>query len=83
MNSNYLLSPINGEISGLGEIHIFTGTRDILWPDCCKFFEMSKNLHKDIYFHEYKNMPHIWIFFPFRETKGAMTEIFNILMEIR
>jgi len=80
--SNYLLSPINGEIKGLGEIHIFIGTRDILWPDCHKFFEMSKKIHKNIYFHEYKNMPHIWIFLPFKQTKDAMTKIINILLEI-
>lgn len=81
--SIYRLSPINGEIAGLGEIHIFIGTRDILWPDCLKFFETSRKIHKDIYLHEYKNMPHTWIFFPFSQTKDAITRIFTILMEIR
>lgn len=79
--ANYLLSPINGEIEGLGEIHLFVGTRDILWPDCVRFFVRSKNIHNDVYLYEYKNMPHIWLFFPFEETKDALAKIINILHE--
>ena len=79
--SNYLLSPINGEIEGLGEIHIFAGTRDMLWPDCVRFFEKYKMDHGNIYLYEYVNMPHIWLFFPFKETKDAMAKIISILHE--
>jgi len=79
--SDYLLSPINGEIEGLGEVHLLIGTRDILWPDCLKFFENAKKINRDVYLYEYKNMPHIWMFFPFRQTKDAIARIMNILTE--
>ncbi len=77
--SGYLLSPINGEFNGLGEIHIFSGTRDILWPDCRRFFVIVKKAHHNIFLYEYENMPHVWIFFPFRQTKEAISKIIEIL----
>ena len=77
--SGYLLSPINGVIKGLEEIHIFTGTRDILWPDCRRFFSMAKKVHQNIFIYEYENMPHVWLFFPFRQTKEAILRIIEIL----
>ena len=79
--SNYLLSPINGEMEGLGAVHIFTGTRDILWPDCEKFFDQCKKLDQSVYLHAYGNMPHIFMFFPFRQTKDAINQIIRILHE--
>ena len=80
--SIYLFSPINGEIKGLGEIHVFIGTSDILMPDAHKFLEMAKSIDKDVHLYEYKNMPHIWMFFPFRESRDAISKIVDILMEI-
>ncbi len=77
--TDYLLSPIYGDAAGLGAIHIFTGTRDILWPDCRKFYEISKKQNPHVYFHEYAQMPHIWLFFPFKEAKDAFHEIVSIL----
>lgn len=77
--SGYLLSPINGEVKDLGEIHVFIGTRDILWPDCRRFFAMAKKAHQNIFMYEYENMPHVWIFFPFRQTKETISRIIGIL----
>lgn len=77
--SDYLLSPINGEVKGLGEIHIFIGTRDMLWPDCRRFFAMAKKANQNIFMYEYENMPHVWLFFPFRQTKDAISRIIEIL----
>lgn len=79
--SIYLLSPINGETEGLGEIHIFIGTRDILWPDCQRFFEMTKKDHQHIYLYQYEKMPHVWVFFPFKQTNEAISRIIEILMK--
>ncbi len=77
--SGYLLSPINGDVEGLGEMHILIGTRDVLWPDCGKFFAMAKKANQKAWLYEYKNMPHVWLFFPFRQTKEAISEIIEIL----
>jgi acetyl esterase/lipase len=77
--SVYLLSPLNGEVKGLGEIHLFIGTRDILWPDCVRFLKKTKKARQNIFMYEYENMPHVWIFFPFRQTKEAITRIIEIL----
>jgi epsilon-lactone hydrolase len=77
--SGYLLSPINGDVKGLGEMHVFIGTRDILWPDCHRFFEMKEKARKKNFMYEYENMPHVWIFFPFRQAKEAISRIIEIL----
>lgn len=77
--SDYLLSPINGDMEGLGEVHIFSGTRDILWPDCQKLFEISKPLHKRVFLYAYEHLPHIFMFFPFRQSKDAINQIIRVL----
>src|SRR5690625_4540214 len=38
--NNYLLSPINGKINGLGEITLFVGTHEVFLPDARKFRDM-------------------------------------------
>lgn len=80
--SGYLLSPINGEVEGLGEIHILIGTRDILWPDCRMFIAKAKKANQKTCLYEYENMPHVWLFFPFRQTKEAISRIIEILEKL-
>jgi len=39
--SDYLLSPINGEIKGLGKISLFVGKHELFFPDARKFKDMA------------------------------------------
>ena len=77
--SNYLLSPINGETSGLGKISIFIGTHDILEPDCRKFRDQVNRSGGSIIFHEYRDMQHVWMLFPIPEARDAFREIVDQL----
>jgi acetyl esterase/lipase len=73
--SNYLLSPINGDVKGLGKISVFIGTRDILEADTRKFKRITEEAGVDINYFEYQDMPHVWMFFNLPESKKAMGQI--------
>lgn len=57
----YFVSPINGSLSKLKNISIFTGTYDILNPDCHLLKEKAEEVGVTIDIKEYETAPHIWI----------------------
>ena len=57
----YFVNPINGEVSKLKNIIIYTGTYDILNPDCHLLQEKAKKVDVDIQINEYETASHIWI----------------------
>ena len=59
--NSYLANPIDGDLSRLGDITIFTGTSDILNPDVHVLEKRAKEQGKDIEVREYNGAGHIWI----------------------
>lgn len=72
---SYLLSPMYGDLNGLGEITVFMGTYDILVADARKFVEIAKTQGKDIHYFEYPKMIHVFPIFTFPEAKRATQQI--------
>ena len=58
---SYLVNPINGPLSKLKNVIIYTGTYDILNPDTHLLQEKAKKEGMDIQIKEYEQAPHIWI----------------------
>ena len=58
---NYFVNPINGNLSKLKNITIYTGTYDILNPDCYVLKQKAKEQGTDIEIKEYATASHIWI----------------------
>ena len=58
---NYLVNPINGPLSKLKNVIIYTGTYDILNLDTHLLQEKAKKEGIDIQIKEYEQAPHIWI----------------------
>lgn len=58
---NFLVSPIQGDISKLKNIVIFTGSNDILMPDMYKLQEKGKKENVEIKINEYQGAGHIWL----------------------
>ena len=58
--NSYLVNPIDGDLSKLQNIVIFTGTNDILNPDVSVLAEKAKQVGVNIQVKEYKDAPHIW-----------------------
>ena len=59
--NNFLVSPIEGDISKIKNLTIFTGTNDILNPDVHKLEEKAKEQGVNIEIKEYEGAGHIWI----------------------
>ena len=58
--NSYLVNPIDGDLSKLQNIVIFTGTNDILNPDVSVLAEKAKQVGVNIQVKKYKDAPHIW-----------------------
>ena len=59
--NSYLVNPIEGDLSGLKNITIFTGTYDILNPDVYVLQEKAKQQGTSIEIKEYEQAAHIWL----------------------
>lgn len=59
--NSYLVNPIEGDLSKLKNITIFTGTYDILNPDVHVLEEKAQNQGINIEVKEYEKAGHIWI----------------------
>lgn len=57
----FFVNPINGKLSKLKNIIIYTGTYDILNPDCHLLKEKAEKEGVNIEIKEYETAPHIWI----------------------
>ncbi len=77
--SDYRLSPINGELTGLGKISIFIGTKDMLVADTRKFKAMVDEKGIRFNYYEYKDMVHIWPLLGLPESKQAIQQIVELV----
>lgn len=77
--SNYLLSPINGPLKGLGKITVFIGTHEFFLPDARKFKVLAQQQNVEINYFEYPEMNHVFPVFPIPEAKRAMQQIVDII----
>ncbi len=58
---SYLVNPIDGDLSKINNLTIFTGTKDILNPDVYKLKEKAEKNNINIDINEYQDAGHIWI----------------------
>ena len=79
---SYLVNPIDGDLSKLHDITIFTGTYDILNPDVHVLEEKAKSQGVTINVKEYEGASHIWILKDNEEEKELIEQGFNDLIEI-
>ena len=77
---NYLLSPIYGNIKNLAPIVLFTGTHDILFPDCKKLSQMAQKENINLTYCEYKDMLHVWLILPVPEADEALDQLIALLV---
>jgi len=76
---HYLVSPIHGDLTGLGRIAVFYGTEEILHPDCKAFCEESQKAGFPVTGYEYQGMQHDWVILPIEEAKKAMAEVYAMI----
>ena len=73
------VSPINGDLSGLGPITLFSGTHDILNSDAKRFVPLAREAGVSIAYHEAPGMLHEYPLFPIPEAKRARQTIIDAL----
>lgn len=71
---NPLISPMFGDMSKLGKIFLFTGDREILYPDLCKLYEIMKEQGVDVTFTVGHGMNHVYQVYPIPEARHALKE---------
>lgn len=59
--TDYRVSPIYGDFSGLGKISLFIGTHDLFHADSRKFKQKMKVQDISINYFEYPKMFHVWM----------------------
>lgn len=73
------VSPLNGDLAGLGPITLFTGTRDILNVDARRFRPLASAAGVSLDFHEAAEMIHVYPLLPIPEGKKARTVLCGLL----
>jgi acetyl esterase/lipase len=88
---HYLVSPMYGDLAGLGRIAVFYGTEEILYPDCRAFCERAaekvaaaggagEQAGFSVTGFEYQGMQHDWVLLPMEEAKKAIAEACEIIV---
>jgi len=77
--NNFLVSPINGPLAGLGRISLFIGTHDVFVADARKFKAKCLEENVEINYHEYDEMPHVWMILGFPESRRAISQIVELI----
>jgi acetyl esterase/lipase len=62
--TDYRLSPIYGDLYGLGRVTVFTGTHEILLADARTLKQRLERQQADFSYHEYPGMFHDWMLVP-------------------
>ena len=74
--SHPFLSPLFGNMDGLGEILLFVGTHEIFYPDCMAFQEkIKKSKDSSISVVLGEGLMHDWVLFPSKEAKRVPSQI--------
>ncbi len=72
------ISPINGSLSGLPPMTIFTGTRDMLIADARKLKSLLEKQGVDFNYYEFEEMFHVWMLFDLPESRQVIEKILSV-----
>jgi monoterpene epsilon-lactone hydrolase len=70
-----LVSPIHADLTGLGPITLFIGTRDVLLPDARRFASRAQEAGVELDYREYPGMFHNWLMQAIPEGREAMNHV--------
>jgi len=77
--NQYLLSPINGELTNLPKTIVFYGTEELFYADCLRLKSMTDRNNLNFIYREYHKMQHDWALFPIPESKQFIDEICDFI----
>jgi len=78
-----LLSPVHADLTGLGRISLFIGTRDILLPDCRRLRDRAADQGVALSYVEYPGMFHDWMAaVPLPEARRVFDQVAGIVKAV-
>ncbi len=77
---HYLVSPLFGDLTGLGKISILVGTHELFLPDCRLLSQQLAARHIDHHYLEYAGQGHVFPILPTREARLALRQITDIVL---
>ena len=78
-----LISPMFGDMTGLGKILLFTGDREILYPDLVRLNEIMCAQGVDVRFTVGRGMNHVYQVYPIPEARKALKEIVKEITQVQ
>ena len=72
---NWHISPINGNLSGLRNVHLFVGTREMFYPDIVLLYEKLQRFGVTSELCVAPGMNHIYPIYPIPEAAEAVAAI--------
>ncbi|WP_246271540.1 alpha/beta hydrolase [Amycolatopsis acididurans] len=81
--SDPLVSPINGNLHGLGALTVFVGTRDVLLSDARRLRTKAEAEHVPLEYREYEGMFHAWVLATIPEAQRATDRIADLVTRER
>lgn len=76
-----IVSPLFGQMAGLGPLTVFAGTRDITHPDCELLVSRARAAGVHTEFHQATGMVHVYPLLPIPEGRAARRTMARILGE--
>ena len=73
------ISPINGNLSQLKNVHLFVGTREMFYPDVTLLYQKLQELGVESYLSVGEGMNHVFQVYPTPEGKKSISEIADLL----
>lgn len=78
-NRDYHVSPLFGDLSKLGKVTIFVGTREMLYPDIMLLYNKVKSNNDNVSLIVGDKQNHVYPAFPTREGHQAVKQIIDII----
>lgn len=79
--SHYYVNPMAADLCGLGEIVVYTGTKDLLYVTCEAFRAKALAQGVDYEYYVYEDMIHCFLLFPTKEGREARRFLFAQLAD--
>ena len=73
--TDWRISPLYGPMDKLGEIVLYSGNREILYPDLCKLYEVMEKAGVNVKFIVGDGMNHVFQVYPIPEARKALAEV--------
>ena len=73
--TDWRISPLFGPMDKLGEVILYSGDREILYPDLCKLYEVMKQNGVNVKFIVGHGMNHVYQVYPIPEARKSLQEV--------